>query len=165
MIKKITRRVLNITTTSPRGGRSRQRSTLPVGFNLITLQIGLIVTFMNHKIQYIFLKIYIHIWCNGKWVIEYQLLEGWLLQVALQREVAETFPGWLVGLHLHRVPLNSVLMPDRTACHHRGARQALQVLREGRKAIMMKATQISALRYSMRFPCANATWTRENAQI
>lgn len=64
-------------------------------------------------------------------MMEYQLLKGWLLQVALQREVAETFPRWLVGLHLHRVPLNCVLMPDRTACHHRGARQALQVLREG----------------------------------
>lgn len=96
-------------------------------------------------------------------MIEYQLLEGRLLQVALQREVAETFPRWLVGLHLHRVPLHSVLMPDRTACHHRSARQALQVLRDGGKAIMMKATQISALRWTMRFSCANAT--RENAQI
>lgn len=58
------------------------------------------------------------------------MLEGRLLQVALQREVAETFPRWLVCLHLHRVPLNCVLMPDRTACHHRGAREALQVLLE-----------------------------------
>lgn len=64
-------------------------------------------------------------------MMEYQLLEGRLLQVALQREVAETFPRRLVGLHLHGVPLDRALMPDRTACHHRGARQALQVLREG----------------------------------
>lgn len=63
------------------------------------------------------------------------MLEGRLLQVALQREVAETFPRWLVCLHLHRVPLNCVLMPDRTACHHRGAREALQVLREEGKTI------------------------------
>lgn len=58
------------------------------------------------------------------------MLEGRLLQVALQREVTETFPRWLVCLHLHRVALNCVLMPDWTACHHRGACEALQVLRE-----------------------------------
>lgn len=74
--------------------------------------------------------------------MDYQLLEGWLLQVALQREVAETFPRWLVGLHLHGVPLDSVFVPDRTACHHRGARQALQVLRGGGKALVVKSTRI-----------------------
>lgn len=75
----------------------------------------------------------------------YQLLEGRLLQVALQREVAEAFPRWLVRLHLHRVPLNCVLMPDRTACHHGGSREALQVLREEGKTFITQPTRIYAL--------------------
>lgn len=75
----------------------------------------------------------------------YQLLEGRLLQVALQREVAEAFPRWLVRLHLHRVPLNCILMPDRTACHHRGSCEALQVLREKVKMFIKQPTRICAL--------------------
>lgn len=59
----------------------------------------------------------------------YQLLEGGLLQVALQGEVAEAFPGRLVGLDLHRVALHGGVVSDGTASHQRGARQALQILR------------------------------------
>lgn len=58
----------------------------------------------------------------------YQLLEGGLVQVALQGEVAEGFPRRLIGLHLHRVPLHRVVVADGTSCHQRSPRQALQVL-------------------------------------
>lgn len=75
----------------------------------------------------------------------YQLLEGRLLQVALQREVAEAFPRWLVRLHLHRVPLNGVLVPDRTARHHRGSCEALQVLRDKVKTFIKQPTRTCAL--------------------
>lgn len=68
-------------------------------------------------------------------VIPYQLLEGGLVQVALQGEVAEGLPGGLVGLHLHRIPLHAVVVPDRTACHQGGACHALQVLQEERKTL------------------------------
>lgn len=61
-------------------------------------------------------------------------MEGGLVQVALQGEVAEGFPRWLVGLHLHGIPLHGVVVADGTACHQRCARQALQVLEEQRKA-------------------------------
>lgn len=65
----------------------------------------------------------------------YQLLEGGLVQVALQGEVAEGFPRRLVGLHLHRVPLHGVVVPDRTARHQSRARQALQILQEERRTV------------------------------
>lgn len=58
----------------------------------------------------------------------YQLLEGGLVQVALQGKVAESFPGWLVGLDLHWVSLDGGVVSDGTSGHQRCARQALQVL-------------------------------------
>lgn len=65
----------------------------------------------------------------------YQLLESGLVQVALQGEVAEGFPGRLVGLHLHWVALHGGVMSDGTASHQRGARQALEVLQVNTKYI------------------------------
>lgn len=65
-----------------------------------------------------------------KYKIAHQLLEGRLVQVGLQGEVAEGFPWRLEGLDLHRIPLHTVVMTDRTACHQRGACQALQILQE-----------------------------------
>lgn len=59
-----------------------------------------------------------------------QLLEGRLVDVALQGEVAEDLPGRLVALHLHRVGLDAAVVPLRTGCHHRGARHSLDVLKE-----------------------------------
>lgn len=63
----------------------------------------------------------------------YQLLESRLVQVALQGEVAEGFPRWLVGLHLHKIPLHGVVVPDRTPRHQRCACHALQILQEQRQ--------------------------------
>lgn len=88
--------------------------------------------------------ILIHFVFEGNKSQSYQLLEGRLLQVALQREVGEAFPRRLVRLNLHRVPLNCVLMPDRTACHHRGSCEALQVLREKIKMFIKQPTRICA---------------------
>lgn len=72
-------------------------------------------------------------------MLSYQLLEGGLVQVALQGEVAEGFPRWLVGLHLHGIPLHGVLVSDGTACHQSCARQALQILQEERKTLQTLA--------------------------
>lgn len=58
----------------------------------------------------------------------YQLLEGWLVQVALQGEVAEGFPGRLVRLDLHWVALHGGVVSDGTSGHQCGTRQALQIL-------------------------------------
>lgn len=60
----------------------------------------------------------------------HQLLESRLVDVALQREVAEDLPGRLVALHLHRVGLDAAVVPLRTGRHHRGARHPLDVLQE-----------------------------------
>lgn len=65
--------------------------------------------------------------------IAYQLLESRLVQVGLQGKVAEAFPGWLVGLHLHWIPLHGVVVSDRTPSHQRSACQALQILAEDKK--------------------------------
>lgn len=58
----------------------------------------------------------------------HQLLEGWLVQVALQGELAQRLPRRLVGLNLHWVSLHRALMSDRTPGHKRRPREALQVL-------------------------------------
>lgn len=75
----------------------------------------------------------------------YQLLEGGLLQVALQGEVAEAFPGRLVGLDLHGVPLHGGVVSDGTASHQRGARQALEILRGNTAYIEQEKVEISPL--------------------
>lgn len=61
----------------------------------------------------------------------YQLLEGRLVDVALQGEVAEDLPGGLVALDLHRVGLDAAVVPLRTGRHHRGPRHSLDVLQKG----------------------------------
>ena len=60
----------------------------------------------------------------------HQLLEGGLVQIALQGELAQSLPGGLEGLHLHRVTLQPTLVTDRTAGHQGRARQTLQVLEQ-----------------------------------
>lgn len=69
----------------------------------------------------------VHVLYSPRWV-SHQLLEGGLVQVALQGEVTEAFPRWLVGLHLHGVSLHGAVVADGTACHQRRSCQALQVL-------------------------------------
>lgn len=60
----------------------------------------------------------------------HQLLEGGgLLQVALQGELAERFPGRLVGLDLHGAALHGTLVADGAAGHQRRPGEALQALR------------------------------------
>lgn len=59
-----------------------------------------------------------------------QLLEGRLVDVALQGEIAEDLPGRLVALDLHRVGLNAAIMPLRTGGHHWGASHSLDILQE-----------------------------------
>lgn len=59
----------------------------------------------------------------------HQLLEGGLVDVALQGEVAEHFPGRLVALHLHRVGLQAAVVPLGAGGHHGGPRHPLDVLR------------------------------------
>lgn len=63
------------------------------------------------------------------------MLEGGLVQVALQGEVAEGFPGRLVGLHLHGVALHGGVVSDGAASHQRGARQALEILQGNTKSV------------------------------
>lgn len=63
----------------------------------------------------------------------HQLLEGRLVQVALQGELAQGFPRRLVGLNLHRVPLHGALMPDGTPGHQGRPGEALQVLTQDKK--------------------------------
>lgn len=60
----------------------------------------------------------------------HQLLEGGgLLQVALQGELAERLPGWLVGLDLHGAALHGALVADGATGHQRRPSEALQALR------------------------------------
>lgn len=77
-------------------------------------------------------------WCavGVQWgAVAYQLLEGGLLQVALQGEVTEALPGRLVGLDLHWVSRHGAVVSDWTASHQRGARQALEILRDNMHSV------------------------------
>ncbi|KAK6318232.1 hypothetical protein J4Q44_G00115230, partial [Coregonus suidteri] len=65
----------------------------------------------------------------------YQLLEGWLVQVTLQGELAQGLPWGLVSLHLYWVPLDRVVVSNWTACHQRRTRQPLKILQRKRKCI------------------------------
>lgn len=58
-------------------------------------------------------------------------MEGRLVDVALQGEVAEDLPGRLVALHLHRVGLDAAVVSFRAGRNHRGARHSLDVLHAG----------------------------------
>lgn len=78
----------------------------------------------------------------------HQLLEGRLVQVALQGELTEGFPWRLVGLDLHRVPLHAALVADGTPGHQRRPRETLEVLCRGSiyflKIIKSKPHHLSA---------------------
>lgn len=97
-------------------------------------------------------------------------MEGGLVQVALQGEVAEGFPRCLVGLHLHSIPLHGVVVPDRTACHQRCACQALQILQEERKktnkhsVYQILASDVARLQGNLQDEGYSAD-TRSDAQI
>lgn len=79
---------------------------------------------------------------EGWQVYTHQLLEGGLVQVALQGKLAQGFPWRLVGLHLHRVPLHGALMSNRTSSNQRGSCEALQVLSSAFKHIAKYYAQV-----------------------
>lgn len=78
--------------------------------------------------------------CTGP----HQLLKGGLVQVALECELAECFPGRLVRLHLDCAALHRVLMADGAACHQRRPSQSLEALR-GKQTDNTRALELSQL--------------------
>lgn len=80
--------------------------------------------------------------------LPYQVLEGGLVQVALQGEVAEGLPGRLVGLHLHRVTRGRAVVADRAARHQGRPRHALQVLGEEEGERVFNITTKTVLSHS-----------------
>lgn len=59
----------------------------------------------------------------------HQLLEGGLVQVALECELAKGLPRRLVRLHLDGAALHRILMADGAARHQRRPSQSLEALR------------------------------------
>ena len=63
----------------------------------------------------------------------HQLLEGGLVQVTLESELAERFPWRLVRLHLDCTALHGALVADGAARHQGRPGQSLQALRDKQK--------------------------------
>lgn len=65
----------------------------------------------------------------------HQLLEGGLIQVTLESELAERLPRRLVRLHFHGAALHGALVADGAARHQGRPGQSLEALRGERREL------------------------------
>lgn len=72
-------------------------------------------------------------------------MKGGLVQVALECELAECFPGRLVRLHLDCTALHRVLMADGAARHQRRPSQSLEALRGKQTYIQRETLEVGQL--------------------